>query len=65
MVLDVCDHQAFWEVIVLIGADVLRSFIGDASGELPTLLQPWIRHKEQPAYYFAGIATPAMQLTAR
>jgi AraC-like DNA-binding protein len=65
MVLDVCDRQAFWEVIVSIREDVLRSFIGDQAGELPTALEPWVRSSEEKAHYLSGTATPAMQLAAR
>ncbi len=45
--------------------DVLRSFIGDSEGELPTALQPWVRSVEQRCYRQFGTATPAMQLVAR
>lgn len=65
MGLDVSSGQAFWEVIVLVRHDVLRSFIGDEAGQLPTALEPWVRPNEQRAYYFSGTATPAMQLAAR
>lgn len=65
MPLDVSDQQAFWEVIVWIRADVLRSFIGDWEGELPAALQPWVRPVEQRCYRLFGTATPAMQLAAR
>lgn len=65
MVLEVSDQQPFLEVLVAMRVDVLRSFIGDADGELPAALQPWVRSLQQRAYYLSGTATPAMQLAAR
>ncbi len=65
MALDVCDRQAFWEVVISIRENVLRSFIGDEAGELPTALESWVRSSEEKAYYLSGTATPAMQLAAR
>jgi AraC-like DNA-binding protein len=65
MPMDVCDREAFWEVMVEIRMDVLRSFIGDSNGELPPVLQPWMRSFDQPWYCRFDTATPAMQLAAR
>ncbi|MBW4552729.1 MAG: AraC family transcriptional regulator [Aphanocapsa sp. GSE-SYN-MK-11-07L] len=65
MPMDVCDREAFWEVIVGIRVDALRSFIGDGNGELPPALQPWVRSVDQLYYCRYDAATPAMQLAAR
>jgi AraC-like DNA-binding protein len=65
MPLDTSDQQAFWEVNVWMRADVLRSFMGDADGELPTALQLWVRPVEERGYRRFGTATPAMRLAAR
>lgn len=65
MALDVSDQEVFWEVMVWIRADVLRSFIGDSEGELPAALQPWVRPVEQQGYRLFGMVTPTMQLAAR
>ncbi|MGV0026883.1 helix-turn-helix transcriptional regulator [Phormidesmis priestleyi] len=62
---DLSDQQPFLEVQVFMRRDVLRSFIGDSEGELPTALQPWVRPLEQPRYKQFGTATPAMQSVAR
>lgn len=62
---DLSDQQPFLEVQVHMRADVLRSFIGNADGELPTALLPWVRSLEQPRYAYFGTAIPAMQLAAR
>ena len=62
---ELSDRQPFLEVQVFIRANVLRSFIGDSEGELPTALQPWIRPQAQPRYARFETVTPAMQLAAR
>lgn len=65
MPMDVWDREAFWEVMVEIRADALRSFIGDGNGELSPALQSWVRPLDQPNYCWFNTATPAMQLAAR
>jgi AraC-like DNA-binding protein len=62
---DLLDRQPFLEVQIFIRADVLRAFIGNPDGELPTALQPWGRSPEQPYYTHFGTAIPAMQWAAR
>ncbi|MEH2070181.1 MAG: AraC family transcriptional regulator [Nostoc sp.] len=57
--------QPFLEVVVWMRADVLRSFVGDADGQLPVALQHLIRPVEQELYSRVGTATPAMQTAAR
>jgi hypothetical protein len=59
------DQQPFLEVQVHMRAGVLRSFIGDLDGALPTALQPWVRSPDQPRHAHFGTATPAVQLAAR
>ena len=61
---ELSDRQPFLEVLVHMRADVLRCFIGNSEGELPTALQPWLRSPAQPRYSYFGTATPAMQLVA-
>lgn len=61
---ELSDRQPFLEVQVQMRVDVLRSFIGNAEGELPTALQPWLRSPAQPRYRYFGMASPAMQLAA-
>jgi AraC-like DNA-binding protein len=62
---DLSERQPFWEVQIHMRADLLKSFIGDSNGELPTALKPWTRSPEEPRYTYFGTATPAMQWAAR
>jgi AraC-like DNA-binding protein len=62
---DLSEQQPFWEVQIHMRADLLKSFIGDSNGEIPTALQPWTRSLEQPRYACFRTATPAMQLATR
>lgn len=63
--LDYFDHQPFLEVIVSMRADVLRSFVGNADGELPLALQHLVCPVEQEVYRRVGTATPMMLTAAR
>ena len=59
------ERQPYLEVTVWMRADVLRSFVGDAEGQLPVGLQHLTRPVEQELYDRVGKATPAMQTAAR
>lgn len=65
LTVDYLNRQPFMEVSVWMRADVLRSFVGRADGELPVALQHLIRPVEQEFYARAGIATPMMLTIAR
>ncbi|WP_375473919.1 hypothetical protein [uncultured Nostoc sp.] len=61
---DFLECQPYLEVVVWMRADVLRSFVGDADGQLPVALQHLIRSVEQELYSRVGTATPAVQTAA-
>lgn len=65
LTMDCFDRQPFLEVLVWMGVDTLRSFVGNSDGELPVALQQLVRPVEQEVYARVGTASPMMETIAR
>ncbi|MEH2083532.1 MAG: AraC family transcriptional regulator [Nostoc sp.] len=57
--------QRFLQIDVGLQPGVLRSFMGNDSGELPPELQHLVHSPEQPSNWHLGTTTPVMQNIAR
>lgn len=63
--LDAKDRKPFLEISIHMAPELLRSFTGDAAGQLPPQLQPLIRQSDQQYYCRCGTATLTMQSVAQ
>lgn len=62
---DCSDKNSFLEVNIRMRPESLYSFAANQDGQLPQVLQPWIRQSHQTYYHRCGTATPAMHTVAR
>lgn len=62
---DCSDKNSFLEVNILMEPESLYSFAANQQGQLPQVLQPWIRQSDQIYYCRCGTATSEMQTVAR
>lgn len=54
-------QQQYLEVTIELEPETLRSFVGDATGQLPAALQHLVRPVEQECYTRVAAVTPAME----